>query len=186
MNQVGRQSDNYFALSIYTHIGVFVEIGLEQSNASYPALKKQNANSYYLGLIQNLYAGSEGELASFLQTSYQSALLYEQEDICLSLQKIAEQDKKHMQLLSHAIIMLGGTPKYFNAQNKWFSTREIDYVQSLKQIVSLDIEMKEKSILDYKSTIQKVSSLDLKATLTRILQDENNHLGILKNIYSNL
>ena len=46
-------------------------IGFEEDFGNYPKLKKQNANSYYLGLVQNLYAGSEGELACFLQPTYQ-------------------------------------------------------------------------------------------------------------------
>ena len=82
--------------------------------------------------------------------------------------------------------MLGGNPKFLNAQNKWFSTREIDYVQGIKQIISFDIELKEKVVLDYKSTIQKISSSEIKSVLSRILADENNHLQALRNIYANL
>lgn len=161
-------------------------IGFEDNFGNFPQLKKQNANSYYLGLVQNLYAGSEGELASFLQTTYQSGVLEDTQQVAEILKKIAEQDKKHLSILSHVILMLGGDPKFFNAQNKWFSTREIDYVQGVKQVVSFDIELKEKIIIDYKSTIQKISSPDIKAVLARILADENNHLQALKNIYASL
>lgn len=162
-------------------------IGFEEDFGNYPKLKKQNANSYYLGLVQNLYAGSEGELACFLQATYQFQALedYDQE-IVGTLKKIAEQDQKHLSILSHIILMLGGNPKFLNAQNKWFSTREIDYVQGVKQIISFDIELKEKVILDYKSTIQKISSSEIKSVLSRILADENNHLQALRNIYANL
>lgn len=161
-------------------------IGFEEDFGNFPKLKKQNANSYYLGLVQNLYAGSEGELASFLQTTYQSGVLEGTEEVAEILKKIADQDKKHLSILSHVILMLGGDPKFFNAQNKWFSTREIDYVQGVKQVVSYDIELKEKIIIDYKSTIQKISSPDIKAVLARILADENNHLQALKNVYEKL
>lgn len=160
-------------------------IGFEEDFGNYPKLKKQNANSYYLGLVQNLYAGSEGELACFLQATYQFQVLDDQE-IVGTLKKIAEQDQKHLSILSHIILMLGGNPKFLNAQNKWFSTREIDYVQGVKQIISFDIELKEKVILDYKSTIQKISSSEIKSVLSRILADENNHLQALRNIYANL
>lgn len=162
-------------------------IGFEEDFGNYPKLKKQNANSYYLGLVQNLYAGSEGELACFLQTTYQFDVLEQSApEVSELLKKISEQDKKHLSILSHIILMLGGDPKFFNAQNKWFSTREVDYVQGVKQIVSYDIELKEKIIIDYKSTMQKISSPDIKAVLERILADENNHLQALKNIYENL
>ena len=162
-------------------------IGFEEDFGNYPKLKKQNANSYYLGLVQNLYAGSEGELACLLQATYQFQVLedYDQE-IVGTLKKIAEQDQKHLSILSHIILMLGGNPKFLNAQNKWFSTREIDYVQGVKQIISFDIELKEKVILDYKSTIQKISSSEIKSVLSRILADESNHLQALRNIYANL
>lgn len=162
-------------------------IGFEEDFGNYPKLKKQNANSYYLGLVQNLYAGSEGELACFLQATYQFQALEDYDhEIVGTLKKIAEQDQKHLSILSHIILMLGGNPKFLNAQNKWFSTREIDYVQGVKQIISFDIELKEKVILDYKSTIQKISSSEIKSVLSRILADENNHLQALRNIYANL
>lgn len=162
-------------------------VGFEEDFGNYPKLKKQNANSYYLGLVQNLYAGSEGELACFLQSTYQFQVLEDSDPkVVDALKKIAEQDQKHLEILSHIILMLGGNPKFFNAQNKWFSTREIDYVQGIKQIVSYDIELKEKVIIDYKSTIQKISSTDIKDILSRILADENNHLQALRNIYANL
>lgn len=162
-------------------------IGFEENFGNYPKLKKQNANSYYLGLVQNLYAGSEGELACFLQATYQFQALEDYDhEIVGTLKKIAEQDQKHLSILSHIILMLGGNPKFLNAQNKWFSTREIDYVQGVKQIISFDIELKEKVILDYKSTIQKISSSEIKSVLSRILADENNHLQALRNIYANL
>ena len=164
----------------------FVEVSFEENRTNYPKLKKLNANSYYLGLIQNLYSASEGELPSFLQTFFQATITQSTPKLHALLKKISEQDKKHMEILADAIIKLGGTPKFFNAQSKWFTTREIDYVQGIKQIISYDIEMKEKMVLDYKSTIQKVSSPELKAFLQRILDDEINHLEQLKNIYAGL
>lgn len=167
--------------------GYNLEISFEDNFINSISLKKLNANSYYLGLVQNLYAGSEGELASFLQTSYQFPLIKDSnEELYNLLKKISEQDKKHLEILSYLILSLGGSPKYFNAQNKWFSTREIDYVQGTKQILSYDIELKEKIVLDYKSTIQKISAQELKDILQRVLADEENHLSKLKHIYAKL
>lgn len=149
----------------------------------YPLIKNLCKNSYYCGILQNLFAGNESECVMLMQIKYQISVLSEfYENYAEILRNICACDLLHEELLSHAILMCGGDPIYANAQNKWLGGRQVDYVKDVKQIISYDIELKEKIILDYKIAIAKIENFEIKSLLASILQDEENHLRQLKSI----
>ena len=152
-------------------------------NKKYPIIHSLRKNSYYSGILKNLYAGSEGECIVFLQLKYQTYVLKNfHPEISDLLEEISKTELLHQQLLSDAILMSGGDPTYSNSQNKWIGGRQIDYVKDIKQIISYDIEMKEKIVIDYKIAIAKIDNLEIKKLLASILQDEEIHLRKLRNI----
>ncbi len=140
-------------------------------------------NSYYSGILQNLYSGSESETIIFLQLQYHSYILSSFNDqISNLLQEIALQDLKHQELLAHAIQMTSGDPIYCNSQGKWLGGRQVDYIKDTKQIIMTNLEMKEKIIIDYKLAISKIANQQIKTLLSVILADEESHRDILSNI----
>jgi rubrerythrin len=138
-------------------------------------------NSYYAGILQNLYAGSEGEAVIFLQLRYHSYILESfNEEFSKILKEIAIDDLKHQELLAHAIQMTASDPVYCNSEGKWLGGRQIDYIKETKQILSLNLEAKEKAIIDYKIAISKIENQQIKLLLSSILEDEERHRVILK------
>ena len=153
----------------------------------YPIIKNPCKNSYYSGILQNLFAGSEGEVIIFLQLQYHANILKPFNDkISKLLNEIALTDLKHQQLLSHAIQMTYGNPIYATSQGKWIGGRQIDYIKDTKQIIHANIEAKEKSIIDYKLAISKIENTQIKLLLNAILIDEENHRLILKKLAKSL
>lgn len=149
----------------------------------YPLIKNRCKNSYYCGILQNLFAGNESECVLIMQIKYQLSILGEfYENYTEILKNICSTDLTHQELLANAILMCGGDPIYANAQNIWLGGRQVDYIKDLKQIISYDIEIKEKIILDYKIAIAKIDNFEIKSLLASILQDEESHLRQLKNI----
>ena len=160
---------------------------LEIELRDYPTIKSPCKNSYYCGLLQNLFAGSEGEVVIFLQLQYHANTLSSyNEKISNVLNEISITDLKHQQLLAHAIQMTYGNPIYATTQGKYISGKQIDYIRDTKQIVQINLEAKEKSIIDYKLAISKIENLQIKLLLTAILADEENHRLILKKILRSL
>lgn len=146
-----------------------------------PSVRNMHKNSYYCGILKNLYAGSEGECAIFLQFSYQKYILNEfNYDLSNLLEEIRINDLNHQKMLSNAILMTGGDPVFANAQNVWLRTNQIDYVKDINQILSYDIELKEKIIIDYKLAISKIDNFEIKNMLSFIAKEEENHLKKLK------
>lgn len=138
-------------------------------------MKCQNLkyNSYYLGLVQNLYAGAEGEVVSVLQQLYQSFLSsgYE-EELSEVLERHSSQDTLHLKMLSEIILGLSGDPIFANSQNKFIGGRNIDYVKNSISILKTNIELKEKNIIDYKTTIAKIDDKNITDILEMILENK--------------
>lgn len=150
-------------------------------NAPYPKLTRIKHNDYYSGLVQNLYCGKEGKVTSFLQFTYQSNLLLPfGSSFARLFSAIADDELYHIKLLSEAIISLGGDPTYTSSQGVWLGGRWIDYVKDIRQMLSLNIEYKEKSVIDFKTTISKIDDPKIKQLLTHILKDEVEILSKLK------
>lgn len=159
---------------------------MENKRLLYPKLSHIKHNSYYLGIIQNLYCSSESEIICFLQFEYQKNLLLPfGNDYARVFGQIAEEDLFHSELLSEIIISLGGNPVYCSCQGKWLGGRQIDYVKNIKQMLALDIELKEKMIIDYKNATSKIDDLKIKKLLGCIVSEETSSCQKLKSLYEN-
>ena len=142
-------------------------------------------NAYYAGLIQNLLFGSEGVCIFVLQLKYQISILENfYSDISKTLNEIKEVEEVHEKFLSHAVIMTGGDPMLCTSQNKWISGRNIDYVKEIKQILSLNLEIKEKTLLDLKSAFLKIENIEIKNLLKILIDDEQITIKKLKSLLS--
>ena len=137
-------------------------------------MKNMCKNSYYSGILQNLYAGSESETSFFLQLRFQIYnLLKFYPEIASKLKSIANEELNHQEILSGAIIMTGGNPMFCNSQSKYFNGRQIDYVKDLKQMLLFYIEIKEKMIIDYKIALSKIENTEIKQTQLNMINTEN-------------
>lgn len=148
---------------------------------NYPKVKSLRKNAYYAGLLQNLLCGEEGVVIFFLQLKYQKAILgdfYPQ--ISQTISEILEIETIHHDLLSNAIIMSGGDPMLITSQGKWLVGRQIDYIKELKQIISYNIEVKEKSVIDFKLAHSKIDNIEIKNLLREMIRDEEIILKKLK------
>lgn len=160
---------------------------IEVELREYPTIKTHCKNSYYSGLLQNLFAGSEGEVVLFLQLQYHANILRSyNEKISSVLNEMSLTDLRHQQLLAHAIEMTYGNPIYATSQGKFIGGRQIDYIKDTKLILHANLEAKEKSIIDYKLAISKIENVQIKLLLSAILADEENHRLILKKLIRSL
>lgn len=142
-------------------------------------------NSYYAGILQDLYAGKEGEMVMFLQFRYFSYVLSGfHPKLSNILQEIAYDGLKHQNLLAYAIQMTSGNPIY--KSDKWFSGDQIEYIRETKKILSLSLKSKERSIINYKFAISKIDNLQIKSLLSSILFEEERHRQQLKNLISEI
>jgi bacterioferritin (cytochrome b1) len=147
----------------------------------YPRLARIKRNDYYLGIVQDLYCGKEGEMPNFLQFTYQANILLPfGNDFARLFGMIATEELLHCQLLAETIISLGGDPVLCDNQGRWLGGRWLDYVKDVKQMLTLNIETKQKNIIDYKTAASKIDDMAVKQMLVAITKDEENILQKLK------
>ena len=142
-------------------------------------------NSYYAGLLRNLYAGPDGAVMRGMQYRYQAAVLGFNEKLKSALDGFAEEELKEERKLAELIILVGGDPVFANSRNQFFNGRNIDYIKDFKQIMLQNIENIEKNILDYKVTELKIDNKNIKKELKIILESKKQQLNNLKILLNN-
>ena len=153
---------------------------LGSNNFCYNKMMWLQPNSFYAELLQDLYAGDSGEIIAFLQFSYQSFLLIPfGEQFGKIFERLANEEFLHTKKLAEAIVMLGGNPIFANSKGKFIGGRTMSQIKDIKGMLIDDIELKEKSLINYKTTILKIENQYLKNLINSIIKEEEYQLASL-------
>ena len=139
-------------------------------------------NSYYEGLLQDLFCGNDGFFTIFLHFLYQFNQIsvfypnFEKE-----FEKLYHIEIEACNLLSKLIIEMGGDAKYYSSLKKYLSGK-IDYVKSLSVIIDIDLELVEKSLIDIKNVLSKIDNIKIKTELRKIVALKEDEEKIIKEI----
>ena len=154
-----------------------------KSDKPYPEVHPNCENRWYAELLLEDYAGAAGKLTSFSQYIYHStvnAALHP--DVSETLNRIAQVELHHMQLLGSAIMQLGVHPVYRGSgslgRNYW-SGKHVAYGQTLSEQLKADLHCERESILSYKRRIEQIDIPDIQSLLLRLIEDEKIHEDIL-------
>lgn len=138
-------------------------------------------NSYYLGLVQNLFSGPNSCFVAFMQFFYQHLFSKKQfpqfEECFLRLQS---SEIENAQLLGEILLEMGGDPQLFSASRKYVCAKSLNYAKDIDKIFLNDIELLEINIIDLKSAIMKIDDKNLKEKLFKILDNKKLSLKLLK------
>lgn len=141
-------------------------------------------NSYYEGLLQDLFGEKDGFFAIFMHFLYQKNQIFiNYPDFASDFEELLSLELKSCEKTSELIIGLGGDAKFYSSNKKYISGSGVDYVKNLRPILELDIELVEKSIIDIKNAYSKIENASVRAVLNEILIIKKDELNILKNCY---
>jgi len=162
-----------------------MEIGNMQIRAysSYPQITNASNNPRIVNILKDLLSSRDGEIEEVLKYFYQSRIA-RQVDIEISdlLEEISIVEMEHSQLLMDSIIAFGGALKYDNGKGQIFNGNYINYSSNLKNILDININSEQQSIKNYLHAQQMVTNQSLKDLIGRIIEDEQIHLNIFKNL----
>lgn len=141
-------------------------------------------NSYYEGLIQNLYAGSKGCFSVFMHVFYQysQSLVYAQE-YSSCFEELYKKELDNCVILSELLLKMGGDNKYYSSSRKFLSGYNVDYIKNFSKIFLADIELLEMNIIEVKNIIAKIDNVNFKNKLKIVLENKKYSLKILKENY---
>lgn len=139
-------------------------------------------NSYYEGLLQDLFCGNDGFFTIFMH------FLYQYNQIFVFYPKFEKEFEKLFQteievcnILSKIIIEMGGDAKYYSSTKKILNGN-IDYIKSLSSIIDVDLELVEKGLIDVKNVLSKVDNIRIKTELRKVVALKEFEEKILKEI----
>ena len=156
--------------------------GVGEGGFSYNKMFWLSPNPFFASLLQSLYASDDGKLISFLQFSYFSHVLSPFGDpLAKTFDIIANDDLSHAKTLAETIVMLGEKPLP-SSKGKLLSLRNIRTETDKASILLTAVELKEKSVINLRTTIAKIDNRYIKNLLTRILNEEVYSLNILNSV----
>ncbi len=156
-------------------------------NKPYPEIINAKEDRNTICVLKNLLSSRVGKLVAVLQYSYQSVVAdYINNEISEILEEISIVEMMHMELLMNAIKAFGGLPKYEDCQGNYFNANNIFYSMKLKDMLEINIAGESRAIEEYNNAIKKVNNESLKNLFKRIIEDEELHVKILKQIKNNV
>ncbi len=144
--------------------------------------KISEANSYYMGLVQNLYAGKNGCLTAFLQFFYQFQISHEM-TLADCLKILYQTEIENCLMLGKILQEMGADPQYYSSSRRHLGTQSVCYVKDANKIFLADIELLEINIIDLKSAISKIDNPEIKVHLKKVLDSKKASLKLLKQNY---
>ena len=141
-------------------------------------------NSYYEGLIQNLYGGSSGMFVSFMKLFYQynQIKMFSPEKAEI-FEKIMRMELENCTILGQILLKLGGDNKYYSSAKKFISGFNVDYSKTLSQIFLNDVESFELHVIELKNLISKIENLQIRDKLKVVLSNKKTSLTFLRENY---
>ena len=139
-------------------------------------------NEYTIKTIKELYSGEFGETWQLLQFLYFSFVTSDINGLYDSILEIKKDDENHSKLLAKILIDFGEEPSYISSKNIPLSGINFEYFKGIKNILNYALEIKEKSIINYKIAINKINEKNIKNLLENILVCEQKHKQIIEDL----
>ena len=130
--------------------------------------------------LMNDYGGRDSETTAILQYVYQSYVLSREfPEFSKKLAEIAACEMKHQKILGTAIAAYGSFP-VIGGRTAFWNGSYVNYATDLIKLLEYDIQGELCAIENYKNTILCIQNNTLKATIERIIEDEELHVVVLK------
>jgi len=100
------------------------------------------------------------------------------------LKNIRNEQLKHLELLSDAIIKFGGVPK-FNYGNNFWSSRFVNYDNLGSNIIRNNINTENRSINLLNNALKIIKNESLKSLLNELIRDKKRYIEIFTNFSNN-
>ena len=160
-------------------------------NDPFPTTEGICPDAYSLAVISPAYASSTGELNAILQYLYHYFNFEKQglNEVAETLESIAIAEMLHLKILGETILALGSQPIYCQyppTAYNFYSAKFVNYSRNLINMIEDDIMDEKHAICQYSKILTRLKNEQVKAIVSRILEDEKLHLETLKGILNKL
>lgn len=166
-----------------------------QSNVKFPEVRVEAPNMEYAKLLYSAYAdGEASEIQAVTQYLYHSQTI-PIEEISNNMMCIALVEMRHLDTIGDLIKDLGGKPFFYNSNEYFWDSGNIDYVdsnrhnskgQSQKPSTSLklelDIQGELSTINHYEILYKYIEDKYIRRIFEKIISDEKHHIKIFQSM----
>lgn len=146
---------------------------------SYPPIQVIGPNRKYADMILQDIAAAKGEMTTVYQYFYQNWCLEEIDpDLALLLNRIAQVEIKHLDLLGRLVVLLGANPVCLSRpgnRNSAWNGNMINYHHGEKFLLSYNIRLEQSTLNNYIAQARMIKDPYICDLLNRIAQDEELH-----------
>ena len=139
-------------------------------------------NEYETKLLKELYSGENGQIFQMMQFFYFCNALYDIDELNKIFDQMFEDCKNNSKILAKILFENSEEPSYISSKNIPISGINFEYYKGIKNILNYTLEIKEKSIINYKIVLNKINQKNIKKSLENILICEQNHKQIIGNL----
>ena len=156
----------------------------------YPEAAAEKEDAALAERLSALYAGRYSELSALTGYTYQHLILKDKYSyIADTLECLSVTEMKHFELLGKLIVSLGGDPLIGETDRRRLYYWNGSYAESatrLDKIISDDIKGEKRAVADYTAFMNYCEDASVNAVIERIIKDEEHHIRILSDIYSEI
>lgn len=177
----------YMEEKILANTCSFAQVKPIMTDLPYPPVRVQECNQSYADLLCMDYCGSVSEMTAVTQyLNNENRLACERCPVARTLLGIAMAEMIHLQKLGELIWLLGGRLDY-SAQccgggRKLWTPEYLTIPERLEKMLSADIDAEMAAIDQYERHIRQIRDCYVTAVLKRIIQDEEYHIMLLKEL----
>lgn len=165
----------------------FAQVKPIMTDLPYPPIRVQARSQAYADLLGVDYCGSVSEMSAVTQyINNENRLACEDCPVARVLLGIAMAEMMHMQKLGELIWLLGGrldySAKCCSGGRRMWTPECLTIPERLEEMLSADIDAEMAAIDQYKRHIRQIGDCYVTAVLRRIIQDEEYHIMLLKEL----
>lgn len=154
------------------------------ADAPYPPLEVEGPNRQIARMLSFSLASDKSEMTSITQYMYQSwALSPSHAEWARTMERIAEVEMRHFQILGRLILQLGGDPRYAAPRRNrlvFWNGSMPSYNRTPQAILLDSLHLEEAAIETYRRQITLISDECVSLVLKRIILDEEIHARLFE------
>lgn len=142
----------------------------------YPPVKVRRKDPEQAKILLNIYAGAISEFTAVNSFRYQFLVSEKSNPIFSRLLRCVEANEEfHVRTLARLIKELGGNPKYFNSNKKFWNGSQAIYGTNVRDRLQGDIAAEKAIIKLYEQTENRLTDPNVKRLVRRLALDDVFH-----------
>lgn len=155
----------------------------------YPPVRIEGKNPAYACEMLSNMAAAVSEMSDISRYFYISVVSAKKSSfVSACFHSISIVEMHHLQIFAELALLLGADPRLWSGrtQKRWWSPSFIRYPRGLRALIAESIQAEEEAILKYSRQACAIRDPNIEAILRRIVLDEERHLEIFREMYSQL